>query len=136
MSTPRAYGDYLEDIRAAARKAQQFVAAMAFDDFVADEKTVFAVVCQSGRPDLAGDSLELVRAPTLLIAGGSDWPVIAMNQEAMKELSVEKRLEIVPGATHFFEEPGALDQVARSTTGWFERYFANRDLLRARGYLD
>lgn len=83
---------------------------------------VGAVVSRGGRPDLAGPALARVRAPTLLIVGGSDFPVIGLNQEAFDQLRCEKRLAIVPGATHLFEEPGALDQVARLAREWFERY--------------
>src|SRR5438270_1734271 len=73
---------------------------------------VGAIVSRGGRPDLAGAALARVRAPTLLIVGGNDIPVIGMNQEAMAQLHVETKLEIVPGATHLFEEPGALEEVA------------------------
>jgi putative phosphoribosyl transferase len=73
---------------------------------------VVAVVSRGGRPDLAGDALEQVRAPTLLIVGGLDHTVIELNQEAMQRLSAPTELEIVRGATHLFEEPGALEQVA------------------------
>jgi putative phosphoribosyl transferase len=83
---------------------------------------VRAVVSRGGRPDLAGPALALVRAPTLLIVGGHDHPVIAMNRDALAQLQCEKRLEIVPGATHLFEEPGTLEQVARLAAGWFARY--------------
>jgi len=78
-----------------------------------------AVVSRGGRPDLAGSALPHVRAPTLLIVGGNDVPVIGMNQEAMEQLRVEKKLEIVPRATHLFEEPGALEEVSRLATDWF-----------------
>ncbi|MDQ3841226.1 MAG: dienelactone hydrolase family protein, partial [Actinomycetota bacterium] len=81
-----------------------------------------AVVSRGGRPDLAGSALPRVRAPTLLIVGGNDVPVIGMNQEAMEQLHVEKKLEIVPGATHLFEEPGALEEVSRLATDWFVRH--------------
>ena len=83
---------------------------------------VDAVVSRGGRPDLAGPALTRVRAPTLLIVGGHDEPVIAMNREAMAQLHAETRLEIIPGATHLFEEPGALEQVARLARDWFLRY--------------
>ena len=73
---------------------------------------VRAVVSRGGRPDLAIAVLDRVKAPTLLIVGAADLPVIEMNREALQHLNVEKRLEIVPGATHLFEEPGALEQVA------------------------
>src|SRR5919199_5595555 len=81
-----------------------------------------AVVSRGGRPDLAGENLSHVRAPTLLIVGGNDRPVIGMNQEALAQLRVEKKLEIVPGASHLFEEPGALEAVARLARDWFSRY--------------
>jgi dienelactone hydrolase len=85
---------------------------------------VGAVVSRGGRPDLAGAALPRVQAPTLLIVGGRDEPVIEMNREALARLRCEKRLEIVPGATHLFEEPGALEEVARLAAGWFARHLA------------
>jgi pimeloyl-ACP methyl ester carboxylesterase len=82
-----------------------------------------AVVSRGGRPDLAGEALHRVRAPTLLIVGGLDIPVIGMNQEALGQLgAVEKELVIVPGATHLFEEAGALEEVARLAADWFTRH--------------
>ena len=84
---------------------------------------VGAVVSRGGRPDLAGPALPGVQAPTLLIVGGADVPVIAMNREAFRRLgAVEKQLVIVPGATHLFEEPGALDEVARLAAEWFTKH--------------
>jgi putative phosphoribosyl transferase len=83
---------------------------------------VDAVVSRGGRPDLAGPSLPQVRAPTLLIVGGDDVPVIELNRAAFEQLRCEKELVIVPGATHLFEEPGALDEVARLARDWFERH--------------
>ena len=80
---------------------------------------VSAVVSRGGRPDLAGDALERVRAPTLLIVGGADLPVIPLNQQALERLHATKSLAIVPGATHLFEEPGALDQVVDLARQWF-----------------
>jgi putative phosphoribosyl transferase len=80
---------------------------------------VFAVVSRGGRPDLAGDALERVRAPTLLAVGGLDVPVIELNREAQARLAAESVLEIVPGATHLFEEPGTLEQVAALARDWF-----------------
>src|SRR5437867_101866 len=74
---------------------------------------VGAVVSRGGRPDLAGDALPAVRAPTLLIVGGDDDVVIELNEDAQQQLTTENRLEIIPGATHLFEEPGALEEVAR-----------------------
>jgi dienelactone hydrolase len=85
-------------------------------------RDVAAVVSRGGRPDLAGRSLPLVAAPTLLIVGGRDTPVIAMNREAMAQMHAPVALEIVPGATHLFEEPGALDRVAVLAGEWFEHY--------------
>jgi putative phosphoribosyl transferase len=81
-----------------------------------------AVVSRGGRPDLASSALAAVRAPTLLIVGGDDLAVIGMNREALNALRVEKQLEIVPGATHLFEEPGTLEQVARLARAWFARH--------------
>jgi putative phosphoribosyl transferase len=81
-----------------------------------------AVVSRGGRPDLAGPALPRVRAPTLLIVGGNDFQVIELNRAAFAELRCEKQLVIVPGATHLFEEQGALDRVARLAREWFERY--------------
>jgi putative phosphoribosyl transferase len=84
---------------------------------------VGAIVSRGGRPDLAGEALPRVRAPTLLIVGENDVPVIEMNREAMERLRVEKELEIVSGATHLFEEPGALEKVAHLASDWFVRYW-------------
>ena len=83
---------------------------------------VAAIVSRGGRPDLAGPSLASVRAPTLLIVGGADGPVIEMNRDAMRQMSALSHLEIVPGATHLFEEPGALEQVATLARAWFAHY--------------
>jgi putative phosphoribosyl transferase len=87
---------------------------------------VGAVVSRGGRPDLAGEDLSRVEAPTLLIVGGSDVPVIGMNEEALGRMHVEKQLEIVAGATHLFEEVGALKEVARLASSWFRRYLYTR----------
>ena len=81
-----------------------------------------AVVSRGGRPDLAGPALAAVRAPTLLIVGGNDEPVIELNAYAKRQMKTIVRLEIVPGATHLFEEPGTLEQVERLATDWFLRY--------------
>jgi dienelactone hydrolase len=78
-----------------------------------------AVVSRGGRPDLAGPALARVQAPTLLIVGERDEMVIELNRRAMAQMRAEVRLEIVPGATHLFEEPGALEQVARLAADWF-----------------
>jgi dienelactone hydrolase len=86
---------------------------------------ICAIVSRGGRPDLAGSALARVQAPTLLIVGGDDYPVIPLNKEAIERLAApEKRLEIVPGATHLFEEPGALECVARLAAEWFQRHIA------------
>jgi len=83
---------------------------------------VGAVVSRGGRPDLAGEALSRVKAPTLLIVGGEDEPVISMNREAMELMRAERVLEIVPGASHLFEEPGKLEEVARLAAEWFARH--------------
>lgn len=88
-------------------------------------ETVAAVVSRGGRPDLAGEALGLVRAPTLLIVGGNDAPVIQLNRQALARLrDAPKKLVIIPGATHLFEEPGALEEVARVAGEWFAHYLA------------
>jgi dienelactone hydrolase len=87
-------------------------------------EAVRAIVSRGGRPDLAGSALARVQAPTLLIVGGDDYAVIEMNREALAQLTAEATLEIVPGATHLFEEPGTLDEVARLARAWFERWLA------------
>ena len=81
-----------------------------------------AVVSRGGRPDLAGDALPRVDAPTLLIVGGDDEPVIELNREAMAQMRAPVQLEIVPGATHLFEEPGTLEEVMRLSSDWFRRH--------------
>jgi dienelactone hydrolase len=86
---------------------------------------VSAIVSRGGRPDLAGAALSRVKAPTLLIVGGKDLLVIGMNQEAMEHLQTEKKLEIIPGATHLFQELGTLEQVARLASQWFDRYLSS-----------
>jgi putative phosphoribosyl transferase len=85
-----------------------------------------AVVSRGGRPDLAGDALPEVQAPTLLIVGGDDIPVIPLNRQALAQMRSEKSLEIIPGATHLFEEPGTLEQVATLARDWFLRYLPPR----------
>jgi putative phosphoribosyl transferase len=96
--------------------AAALVAAAALRDGVA------AVVSRGGRPDLAGEHLQEVQAPTLLIVGGADEPTMRVNRQALLRIDAERRLAIVPGATHLFEEPGALVEVARLSRLWFERY--------------
>jgi putative phosphoribosyl transferase len=83
---------------------------------------ISAVVSRGGRPDLAGEHLAKVKAPTLLIVGGDDTEVLEMNKQALKLIRVEKRLEVVPGATHLFEEPGTLQKAAALAIDWFEKY--------------
>lgn len=90
---------------------------------------VRAVVSRGGRPDLAGEALARVRAPTLLIVGGDDAPVITLNEQAARQLSCQHQLVIVPGATHLFEEPGTLEEVARLAREWFRRHFAPQSHL-------
>ena len=87
-----------------------------------ERPVVRAVVSRGGRPDLARDALQRVRAPTLLIVGGADEPVIALNRAAMAQMTAKTELEIVPNATHLFEEPGALERVADLAAGWFARH--------------
>ena len=84
-----------------------------------------AVVSRGGRPDLAGVALSKVKAPTLLIVGGNDFVVIDLNKQAMEQMTCQKELIIVPGAGHLFEEPGALEKVARHATQWFERFLGS-----------
>jgi putative phosphoribosyl transferase len=83
---------------------------------------IAAVVSRGGRPDLAGPALPFVKAPTLLIVGGDDLPVIQMNKDAYDQMKAVRKMEIVPGASHLFEEPGALDIVARLASDWFKKY--------------
>lgn len=87
---------------------------------------VEAVVSRGGRPDLANTILPEVKAPTLLIVGGNDVPVLKMNEDALTRLRAEKKLEIVPGATHLFEEPGALEKVAQVACEWFQRFLSDK----------
>ena len=88
---------------------------------------VRAVVSRGGRPDLASKALPRVKAPTLLIVGGNDVPVIGMNEQALEQMETgsEKKLKIIPGATHLFEEPGALEQVVRLARDWFHRFLSS-----------
>ena len=83
-----------------------------------------AVVSRGGRPDLAGDALPRVQAPTLLIVGGNDDVVIELNEMARDQMRCEVKLEIIPGATHLFEEPGALEQVAKLASDWFSLHLS------------
>ncbi|MGA7356607.1 MAG: dienelactone hydrolase family protein [Candidatus Cybelea sp.] len=98
--------------------AAALVAAAILPDEVA------AIVSRGGRPDLAGQYLREVRAPTLLIVGGADQVVIGLNRQASAAMNVERNLTIVPQATHLFEEPGALEEVARLSLAWFQRHLS------------
>jgi len=93
---------------------------------------VSAIVSRGGRPDLAGPKLSRVRCPTLLLVGGEDRAVLRLNQEALARLDVEKKLQIIAGATHLFEEPGALDQVAGIAREWLVRYLKSSSTARPR----
>jgi putative phosphoribosyl transferase len=97
-------------------------AAAALEAAAKEPKGVAAIVSRGGRPDLAMDYLDKVKAPTLLIVGGNDRTVIAMNREAFENLKCKKDIAIVPGATHLFEEPGALEEVARLARDWFLKH--------------
>lgn len=94
-------------------------AAAALKAAAARPQAVQAVVSRGGRPDLAGDDLPRVRAPTLLLVGGADPVVIGLNRQAAAGLRAEQRLQIIPGATHLFPEPGKLEQVAQLSRDWF-----------------
>lgn len=98
--------------------AAALVAAAEFGD------SISAVVSRGGRPDLAGESLKRVEAPTLLIVGGKDDVVLSLNRDAFEKLNCEKELKIIPGATHLFEEPGALKYVSHMASDWFAEYLA------------
>ena len=87
------------------------------------EIPIHAIVSRGGRPDLAGPYLTRVNAPTLLIVGGDDTAVIEMNRAALERMRCPKELRLVPSATHLFEEPGALEQVAELAAEWFKRHF-------------
>ena len=107
-------------------------AAAALVAAAARPNDVKAVVSRGGRPDLALPVLDRVRAPTLLIVGGDDIEVIALNRQALRGLGCTKQLAIVPGATHLFEEPGTLEQVSELARGWFTHYVAT-DAARLQG---
>ena len=119
VAQPATRGLHIGYFGASTGAAAALVAAAAKPD------VVHAVVSRGGRPDLAGPLLGRVKAPTLLIVGGEDTVVIALNEAALREIGTgAKRLEIVPGATHLFEERGALEQVARLAREWFDRHLA------------
>ncbi len=86
---------------------------------------IAAVVSRGGRPDLAADRLPAVRSPTLLVVGGADPQVLDLNRRAQEQLACENRLEVIPGATHLFAEPGALETVARLAADWFTRHLGS-----------
>ncbi|AQZ67076.1 unnamed protein product [[Actinomadura] parvosata subsp. kistnae] len=88
------------------------------------DNAITAIVSRGGRPDLAGDRLAAVRAPTLLIVGGRDPVVVELNEEARRRLRADSRITVVPGATHLFEEPGALEAVAGHARDWFSTHFS------------
>jgi len=90
-----------------------------------DPAAVHAIVSRGGRPDMAGQALKRVQAPTLLIVGGNDHQVIRLNELAMKQLNAVKKMVIVPGATHLFEEPGALESAAKLAADWFTQYLSH-----------
>lgn len=90
------------------------------------EKDISAVVSRGGRPDLALEDLHKVTAPTLLLVGGRDNVVIELNQKAYKKLRCERKLEIIPQATHLFEEPGKLEEVAKQSADWFASYLPTK----------
>ena len=115
---PRARGNRLGLFGASTGAAAALVAAATLGDRVG------AVVSRGGRPDLAGDVLDELRVPTLLIVGGADDIVIELNEQALARLKGPKALEIVPGASHLFPEPGALEAVIGHATRWFARYLA------------
>ncbi|MFN3531626.1 MAG: dienelactone hydrolase family protein [Candidatus Brocadia sp.] len=98
-------------------------AAAALQAAAREPREIAAVVSRGGRPDLAMEYLHLVQAPTLLIVGGDDEPVIPLNETAYARLTCPKELVVVPGATHLFEEPGALEKVAQLACDWFMKYF-------------
>ena len=89
-------------------------------------RDIYAVVSRGGRPDLAGEALPKVKAPTLLIVGGNDGIVIELNEQARDKMRCEVKLEIIPGATHLFEEPGALEKVAQLASQWFSRHLTRK----------
>jgi putative phosphoribosyl transferase len=98
-------------------------AAAALVAEAAHQGPIVAIVSRGGRPDLAGSALPAVNAPTLLIVGGDDVEVLALNRAALAELRCKKQLVIVPGATHLFEEPGTLEAVVEHARGWFLKHF-------------
>jgi dienelactone hydrolase len=94
--------------------------------------SILAVVSRGGRPDLAGDALAAVRAPTLLIVGGEDHEVVELNRKTMTRMKTERRIEVVPGASHLFHEPGALETVAHLAADWFRAHPGDGRQAKAR----
>jgi len=105
-------------------------AAAALISAAARTGIVGAVVSRGGRPDLAEEALDRVTCPTLLIVGGADQPVLDLNARAYARLRCKKRIEVIPGATHLFEEPGALEEVARVAREWFRRFLVEETAPR------
>jgi putative phosphoribosyl transferase len=116
MTRPELSGHRVGYFGASTGAAAALVAAARHDSRVA------AVVSRGGRPDLAAEALPRVSAPTLLIVGGNDDAVLDLNRRALERLTCNKRLEVVPGATHLFEEPGTLERVAQLAADWFTLY--------------
>jgi putative phosphoribosyl transferase len=116
MTRPELRGHRVGYFGASTGAAAALVAAARHDSRVA------AVVSRGGRPDLAAEALPRVSAPTLLIVGGNDDAVLDLNRRALERLTCNKRLEVVPGATHLFEEPGTLERVAQLAADWFTLY--------------
>ena len=117
-SRPETQGLHIGYFGASTGAAAALVAAADWPDVVE------AVVSRGGRPDLAEDALERVKAPTLLIVGGEDHDVLALNRSARRRIRVESEIAVVPGATHLFEEPGTLENAAALAAGWFKRHLA------------
>jgi dienelactone hydrolase len=124
LGQPETEGLRIGYFGASTGAAAALIAAAALPEIVG------AIVSRGGRPDLAFGALEHVAAPTLLIVGGEDREVIELNQKALAQLRCEKRLEIIPGATHLFEEPGALEAVARLASIWFRHFLVDRQQAR------
>ena len=121
---PRAKGLPIGYFGASTGGGAALLAAAARPDLVR------AVVSRGGRPDLAGEALSRVRAPTLLIVGGEDRPVLALNRDALERIGAEKSLRVIPGATHLFPEPWALEEVARLAADWFRKHLGQEPAER------
>jgi putative phosphoribosyl transferase len=126
MEDPRAKGLPIGYFGASTGAAAALIAAARLPGKIA------AVVSRGGRPDLAGELLAAVKAPTLLIVGGYDETVIELNRMALARLACKKKLEIVEGATHLFEEPGTLEEVARLAADWFQKYLGQATGIASR----